>query len=73
MTGRHRMPEADGRTAGATLLGAVGVGLGLVASIVTTDVRAAPHASFGYSRPDAAALADHTSGHICRCGSRIAP
>ncbi|MFJ9815036.1 hypothetical protein ACIRU3_07140 [Streptomyces sp. NPDC101151] len=79
MTGRHRMPEPDGRTAGATLLGAVAVGLGLVASIVSTDLRATPH-PIGQSRldvdpgePAAFVVAARADVHTCRCGPRTIP
>ncbi|MBL1103117.1 hypothetical protein JK361_00560 [Streptomyces sp. 5-8] len=78
MTGRHRMPEPDGVTAGASLLGAGVVGLGLVASIVTSETRTAP-ATAAYSAPDAepsatVLTAAHLDAqHACRCGPRATP
>lgn len=75
MIGRHRMLEADGVTAGAGLLGAVAVGLGLVVSMVSTEVRteSAPTAhSVPDKEPHAAAIAapDPRDSHTCRCAQR---
>ena len=76
MTGRHRMPSADGTTAGTAFLGAVGAGLSLVGAQVSTAIRvdAAP---VGVERPDIppaepAALADgHPAAlHVRCCGAR---
>ncbi|MFG2120907.1 hypothetical protein [Streptomyces sp. NPDC048710] len=78
MTGRHRLPEPDGVAAGASLLGAVIVGLGLVASIVTSEARTAP-APAAYSVPDAEPPATVlTAVHLntqrtCRRGPRATP
>ena len=41
MSGRHRMPSDDGRTAGAVLLGSVVAGLALMAAQVQTSAPAA--------------------------------
>ncbi|BCM66787.1 MULTISPECIES: hypothetical protein [Streptomyces] len=40
MSGHHRAPSADGRTAGAALLGSIAAGLALVGAAVSTAVRA---------------------------------
>ncbi|MFG2358593.1 hypothetical protein [Streptomyces sp. NPDC048521] len=51
MTGRHRMLEADGGTAGSGLLGAIAVRIGLVVSMVSNEVRT-ESAQTAYSIPD---------------------
>jgi hypothetical protein len=76
VSGRRRMPSADGRAAGAALLGAVGAGLALVAAQVSAAVHA-DAASVGVARsdgtpPEAPGLANgHVAApHVCRCGTR---
>jgi hypothetical protein len=76
VSGRRRMPSADGRAAGAALLGAVGAGLALVAAQVSAAVHA-DATPVGVERSDGppaepAALANgHVDApHVCRCGTR---
>ncbi len=78
MTGRHRMLQADGVTAGTGLLGAVAAGLGLVVSMVFDEVHT-ESVPTAYSVPDkephVAALATpgRPHSHPCRCARRHSP
>ena len=72
MIGRHRMPQADGVTAGTGLLGAVAVGLGLVVSMVFDEVHtdSVPNTySVPAKAPHVAALAT-PERPPCRCAQR---
>lgn len=51
MNGRHRAPAADGRTAGTSFRGAVGIGLALVGAQVSTAARVGAVPA-GAERPD---------------------
>ncbi|MEU5095049.1 putative ATP-grasp-modified RiPP [Streptomyces sp. NPDC020996] len=72
------MLGADGVTAGAGLLGAVAVGLGLVVSMISTEGHTESGStadSVAEKDPHAAAFAppDRPHGHPCRCAQRHDP